>query len=194
VHLATAPGQQTSDVLNPGGDTPYTGARSLSPEEQEAQDAAAAGQAYERIRGTTGDTQRIADNTGIDKSVLDREKSHLFEQEHDLWEKADAGTLSPTERAQFQGLMQHESVESRLMAQGMPYRSSDPGAWDDGVNWPSAEHYGAHDLSPHATRPDDPWFGWNGMGFPDPPPTTPIARDLSNIDDVVTEVRQRMGI
>lgn len=205
-----------SNVLDPEGDTPYTGARSLSPEEQEAQDAAEAAAAYDRIRGTTGDTQRIADNTGIDKSVLDRVKSHLFDEEHDLpvppdghivtarftpdksisdlWEKADAGTLTSAEREQFQGLMQHESVESRLMAQGMPYRSSDPGAWEDGVNWPSADHYGAHDLSPHATRPDDPWSGWDRMGFPGPPPTTPIARNLSNIDDVVAEIRQRMGI
>jgi hypothetical protein len=209
-------GQKISDVLDPAGDTPYTGARSLSPEEQEAQDAADAARAYDRIRNTTGDTQRIADNTRIDKSVLDRVKSHLFEDEHDLpvppdghivtsrftpdksisdlWEKADAGTLTPAEREQFQGLMQHESVESRLMQQGMPYRSADPAAWDDGMNWPSGEHYGAHDISPHATRPDDPWYGWNRMGFPDPPPATPISRDLSNIDDVVSEIRQRMGI
>lgn len=36
--------------------------------------------------------------------------------------------LSPAEREQFQGLMQHEPVESTVMAQGLPYRSADPAA------------------------------------------------------------------
>jgi hypothetical protein len=132
--------------------------------------------------------------------VLDRVKGHLFEQEHqlpmppdghlvtrrftpdkaisDLWEQADAGTLTAQDREQFQALMQHESVESSLMAQGLPYRSADPGAWEDGINWPSAQHYGAHDIAPHAAYADDPWRGWRSMGFGDPP-TTPIARNLS---------------
>jgi hypothetical protein len=115
---------------------------------------------------------------GIDQGVLDRVKGHLFEQEHqlpmppdghlvtrrftpgkaisDLWEKADAGTLTAQDREQFQALMQHESVESSLMAQGLPYRSADPGAWEDGIDWPSAQHYGAHDIAPHAAYADDP--------------------------------------
>lgn len=212
--------QKLSDILEPGDSvpdeqSPYTGAGSLSPEEMEAREAAEAAAAYERIRGATGDTQRISENTGIDEGVLSRVKNHLFEQEHelpmppdghlvtqrftpdkaisDLWEKADAGTLTAQEREQFQALMQHESVESSLMAQGLPYRSADPGAWDDGINWPSAEHYGAHDLAPHAAYADDPWRGWRSMGFGDPP-TTPIARNLSNTDAVISEIRERMGI
>jgi len=212
--------QKFAGILEPGDEVPreqvpYTGARSLSPEEQEAKDAAEAAQAYERIRGSAGDTQRISENTGIDKGVLSQVKSHLFEQEHDLpmppdghlvtqrftpdksisdlWEKADAGTLSSGEREQFQALMQHESVESSLMAQGMPYRSADPAAWDDGINWPSAQNYGAHDLSPHAAYANDPWRGWQSMGFGEPP-TIPIARDLSNTGAVVAEIRGRMGI
>lgn len=212
--------QKLADILEPGEgvaheQAPYTGARSLSAEEQEAKDAAEAAQAYERIRTATGDTQRIGENTGIDESVLSRVKSHLFQQEHelpmppdghlftqrfvpdkaisDLWEKADSGTLTAPEREQFQALMQHESVESSLMAQGLPYRSADPAAWDDGVNWPSAQHYGAHDLAPHSSYADDPWRGWRSMGFGDPP-ATPIARDLGNTDAIVAEIRERMGI
>lgn len=207
--------QRFTDILAPGEQSPYTGAGSLGPEELEAREAAEAGQAYERIRGAAGDTQRISQNTGIDEGVLSRVKSHLFEQEHelpmppdghlvtqrftpdkaisDLWEKADAGTLTAPEREQFQALMQHESVESSLMAQGLPYRSADPAAWEDGVNWPSAQHYGAHDLAPHSAYADDPWRGWRSMGFGDPP-TTPISRDLSNIDGVVGDIRERMGI
>jgi hypothetical protein len=217
---SSAARQKIADILDPKGDvppepSPYTGAGSLSADEQEAKDAADAAQAYERIRGANGDAQRISQNTGIDEGVLNRVKSHLFEQEHelpmppdghlvtqrftpdksisDLWEKADAGTLTGPEREQFQALMQHESVESSLMSQGLPYRSSDPGAWEDGINWPSAEHYGAHDLSPHAAYPNDPWRGWQSMGFGEPP-TTPIARDLGNTDAVIAEIRERMGI
>lgn len=209
-----------ADILDPEADvphdqSPYTGAGSFGPEEQEAKDAAEAAAAYERIRGANGDTQRISQNTGIGEGVLSRVKSHLFEQEHelpmppdghlvtqrftpdkaisDLWEKADAGTLTAQEREQFQALMQHESVESGLMAQGLPYRSADPGAWEDGVNWPSAQNYGAHDLAPHAAYPNDPWRGWRSMGF-GAPPTTPIARDLGNTDAVIAEIRERMGI
>lgn len=215
VAASSATRQRIADILEPGEQSPYTGAGSLSPEEQEARDAAKAADAYQRIRGTTGDAQRISANTGIDEGVLSRVKSHLFEQEHelpmppdghlvtqrftpdkaisDLWEKADAGTLTAPEREQFQALTQHESVESGLMAQGLPYRSADPAAWEDRINWPSADHYGAHDLSPHAAYPNDPWRGWQSMGF-GAPPTTPIARDLSNTDAVIAEIRQRMGI
>lgn len=217
---ADSSSSRISDIL--GGDeepsveqAPYTGARRLTPEEEDAQEAARAEAAYERIRSASGDTQRIAENTGIDENVLNRVKSHLFDEEHelpmgpntvvtqrfvpstsisDLWEKADAGTLTDTEREQFQALMQHESVESSLMAQGLPYRSADPAAYDEwGTNWPSAAHYGAHDISPHSAYADNPWRGFSSMGFGDPP-TTPFARDLSNVDDVVAELRQRVGI
>lgn len=214
-------GEQQKEAEEQTADSQETADDETAPElaepeaEQEDADAAAAEQAYERIRANTGDTERISENTGIDEGVLDQVKDHLFVQEHDLpmppdgevvtqrftpdesisdlWEKAEAGTLTEQEREQFQGLMQHEAVESTLMEQGLPYRSADPAAWEDGVNWPSAENYGAHDLAPHAAYPDDPWRGWESMGFGDAPATA-INRDLSNVDDVVAEIRDRMGI
>ena len=165
-------------------------------------------EAYERISRTTGDTRRIADNTGIDKGVLDRIKRHIFQTEHrgvavgpnqfadgrfapmdhiaDLWQKAEKGTLSPDEAVQFRRWAAHEGVESRLMEQGMPYRSGHPSAWDDGLGWPTAQHHGAHDLAPNegSRGPFSHYPNMLGRDEPD----IEIADDLSNIDDVVRTI------
>ena len=50
-----------------------------------------------------------------------------------LWTKATKGTLTSGEHDEFRALVAHEYVESRLMEAGMPYRSTDPGAWLDGA-------------------------------------------------------------
>ena len=146
--------------------------------------------------------------------MLNRVKSHLFDEEHelptgpntvvtqrfvpstsisDLWGRR-RGHAHRRGTQQFQALMQHESVESSLIAQGLPYRSADPAAYDEwGTNWPSAAHYGAHDISPHSAYVDNPWRGFSSMGFGDPP-TTPFARDLSNVDDVSRRTPPTSGI
>ena len=164
---------------------------------------------YDQIRNTAGDTGRIADNTGIPQSRLDQVKDHLFHREHDLptgpgqtqrgnfspdsdiadlWPKAEAGTLTPEEAQRFHRLMAHEYVESSLMNNGMPYRSSDPGAWDPVLgNRPTPQHHGAHDLAPHADASRDPFGHWDAMGR-EHPGVTEIAPDLSNLDDIIRRI------
>lgn len=166
----------------------------------------AAARAYERIRGDTGDVEAIARNLDVDPSVVDRVKQHLFVEEHDLpvgpgdvrrgnfsadertadlWNKARNGSLSADETAEFKRLLSHEYVESRLMEQGMPYRSSDPAAYNSfGINVPSAEYHGAHDLAPLVDHQRDPFAHWPGI-FGRTAPDTTIASDLSNLDDIV---------
>lgn len=188
-------------AANRAGDVPWSGARYV--DDVSPADA----RAYEAIRNNAGDTARIAENTGIPKSTLDQIKDHLFHTEHDLpvgpgqtargnfspdpdiadlWPKAEAGTLTPSEADRFNRLMAHEYVESSLMNNGMPYRSSDPGAWDPVLgNRPTPEYHGAHDLSPHADPAQDPFGHWEtALGRPHPG-VTEIAPDLSNLDDII---------
>jgi hypothetical protein len=161
--------------------------------------------AYEHIRADTGDVGAIAGNLEVNPSIVDRVKQHLFLDEHDiptgpaqvghgnftpdarvadLWSKARNGALHADEAAEFRRLLSHEYVESNLMEQGLPYRSSDPGAYDtDGLNWPTAQHHGAHDLAPLVNHQRDPFAHWPSLGRT--PPDITIADDLSNLDDVV---------
>jgi hypothetical protein len=166
---------------------------------------------YEQIRNNPDDTARIAENTGIPQSKLDQVKDHVFHREHDLpvgpgqtqrgnfspdsdiadlWPKAEAGTLTPAEAQRFHRLMAHEYVESSLMGRGMPYRSADPGAWDDILgNRPTPQHHGAHDLAPHTDPTRDPFGHWARALGRDHPGVTEIAPDLSNLDDVIRRIR-----
>jgi len=188
-------------------DVPWSGARYI--EKVDPADA----RVYERIREAAGDTGRIADNTGIPKSRLDQIKEHVFHREHevpvgpgqttrgnfspdsdiaDLWPKATNGTLSPEEAERFRRLMAHEYVESRLMEQGLPYRSSHPRAYDaDLVNRPTAQHHGAHDLAPHADASRDAFGHWDWLGRDHP--GIDIAPDLSNLDDIVEIIMKGRG-
>ncbi|MFJ3215833.1 hypothetical protein ACIPLC_07940 [Kitasatospora sp. NPDC086801] len=142
-----------------------------------------AAQAYERIRSTTGDTERIAANTGISPDVLNRVKEHIFETVHkdvpvppegkpmtgrfapfdhiaEMWAKAESGTLSQEE------------------ATNIPYRE---GRWEEGVNWATEDSYGAHDVAPHESH-TDPFVAWPRRGLEKP--DFPLADDLSNLDEI----------
>ncbi|WP_035845375.1 WXG100-like domain-containing protein [Kitasatospora azatica] len=166
-------------------------------------------QAYQRIRQTTGDTARIAGNTKISQDVLDRIKDHIFNTVHqdvpvpptgelrtgrfapidniaDLWTKAEAGTLDADESVRFKKWAMHEGVESILMANGMPYRA---GVWEDGVNFPAPDSWGAHDVAPHEYHPTDPFVAWPNRGLDKP--GFPIADNLSNLDEVAAIVLGR---
>jgi hypothetical protein len=168
-------------------------------------DSPKAAETYRRVREATGDTPRIAASTGVQQEVVDRVKRHLFMTEHEvalgpnqthrgyfspldeianLWTKADSGTLSGTDAEKFRRLMAHEYVESRLMEEGMPYRSSHPDAYDDGVYWSSAEHHGAHDLAPSFGPLGGPFDHWPNRIGREPPDVT-IAPDLSNLEVIV---------
>ena len=86
--------------------------------------------------------------------------------------------------------MAHEYVESHLMADGMPYRSADPEAWVAGYLDFNTEHFGAHEVAPKAS------YGslsqWEDLGLT--PPDTPLAPDLSNIDNVVEAARKGLHL
>jgi len=191
---------RSADDVNPNSlDGGWSGARYVD----EVDPATA--RAYDNIRLDSGDVTAIADNLGIDPSIIDRVKQHLFLQEHDiptgpgqvghgnftpdprvadLWTKARNGALDADEAAEFRRLMSHEYVEGNLMQQGLPYRSSNPGAYDeDGLNWPTADHHGAHDLAPLVNHQRDPFAHWPSLGREKPDIT--IADDLSNLDDVI---------
>ena len=167
--------------------------------------------AYAAIRANTGDVSRIAGNTGISQDVIAQVKNHLFLTEHDvpvgpgqiahgyftamertahLWTKATKGTLTSGEHDEFRALVSHEYVESRLMEAGMPYRSTDPGAWLNGVLAFNPTYFGAHEVAPVAA--DGSLRQWPALGLT--PPKTPIALDLSNLDEVVNAARKGLKL
>jgi hypothetical protein len=176
----------------------YTGAGYVDHPESPA-----AGEAYDLIR-SSDDVGNIAEHVGIRAEVIDQVKKHLFLTEHEvpvgpnevvrgrftpleeianLWLAATAGPLSGQDRHEFYRLIAHEYVESRLMEAGLPYRSAHPDAWQDGVNWPSAEHHGAHDLAPIVSPARPPFSVWSRWGLRRP--EHPMADDLSNLDEFV---------
>jgi hypothetical protein len=173
----------------------------------------AAEAAYRRIRETPDDVPKIAENTGLDESVVARAKKNLFLEQHDvqlgpnqvkngyftadediasLWTKASQGTLDPAERNTFRGLVAHEYVENRLMEAGMPYKSAHPDAWNpDGSARFNPQHFGAHEVAPNAWN-NASLNHWRALGLT--PPDTPLADDLANLDDVVNAARQGLDL
>ncbi|MGH3940618.1 MAG: hypothetical protein ACRDTG_18675 [Pseudonocardiaceae bacterium] len=204
-------GDHTPDTSHPGDHTSsdhppssWSGARYV--ENVDPGDA----DIYNRIRDNAHDTARIAENTGIPQGKVDQIKDHLFHREHDLptgpgqinrgnfspdsdiadlWPKAETGRLNPEEAQRFHRLIAHEYVESSLMNNGMPYRSSHPSTWDPVLgNHPTPQHHGAHDLAPHVDPARDPFGHWERSLGRDHPGVTEIASDLSNLDDIIHQI------
>ena len=167
--------------------------------------------AYAAIRANAGDVPRIAGNTGISPDIIAQVKNHLFLTEHDvpvgpdnvahgyftadeeiagLWGKAEDGTLNAAEQSRFRSLISHEYVESRLMESGMPYRSAAPEAWNGDEQTFNPWHFGAHEVAPIAATGS--LRQWPALGLT--PPATPIAPDLSNLDDVVNAARKGLKL
>ncbi|MGQ4271359.1 hypothetical protein [Nocardiopsis changdeensis] len=162
---------------------------------------------YNEIRDNDGDVDRISENTGYDSNVLEEIKQHLFFREHpdvpvppdgttlrsgrfapmdhiaDLWRKAEAGTLDPSEANAFRRLVMHEYVEARLMDEGVPYRSRDPELWHDDYYEPTPDRNGAHDVAPLEGR-DNNFALWDKWGIPKPDADFEVADDMSNLDRV----------
>ncbi|MFJ8214551.1 hypothetical protein [Streptomyces sp. NPDC096033] len=170
---------------------------------------------YARIREATEDVPRIAENYGIDPAILERAKSNLFLEKHDvyngpgpenfksgvyftaydeiamLWEKAEKGTLKDLEGS-FRGLIIHEYVEGRLLEAGAPFTSGHPSAWADTRDWGNG-HIGAHDVAPISMRGAPPTARgtlvlWPKMGLEIPEFT--LADDLSNLDVLVEAAKK----
>lgn len=150
---------------------------------------------FDAIRASTGDVSSIARNTGIDEDVIAQVKNHLFMTEYDvpvgpnqiahgyftpsdyiaeLWNKAEQGSLSKTDQDDFRSLLAHEYVESRLMEDGMPYRSADPATWEDGMIEFNPAYVGAHEVAPLSSNGS--LRLWPALGLT--PPDGPIAADL----------------
>jgi hypothetical protein len=91
-------------------------------------------QYYESVRKMTTDAERIANNTGFSLADIERIKSYVFNEEHDLGEEEPMRFSPSYEMAEswqrlIDGkniqphditLIQHELMESKLVEDGMP--------------------------------------------------------------------------
>lgn len=174
--------------------------------------------AYRDIRNMTDDVPKVAESLDLDPGVVDVAKRNLFVNTHDvavgggdivhgnftadeytaaLWKKAMNGTLkAPNEVNELRSLVAHEYVEAKLMERGVPYNYADPKLWDeDGWYGDTAEHAGAHTVSPRslqATGNLEFLLGhWENLGLT--PPAGGLGPDLSNLDDIVQRAIEGMG-
>ncbi|MFE3907152.1 hypothetical protein ACFXPY_44770, partial [Streptomyces sp. NPDC059153] len=183
---------------------------------------ARAGQVYDEIRATPDsvDIPEISRHTGIDESVLQRVKTHLFRTEHvvvaekgvareglftprddigDLWKAAGQRSLDADEALKLQRLIAHEYMESHLMEAGLPYVFDRPQSWEvDMVNGVPDGHYRAWpeswvDAGAHELTVSERRGGfaqWEGLGLD--APKIELAPDLSNINEVMEAAFQEL--
>lgn len=173
---------------------------------------------YEQIRSMNDDVLKIARNTGFPDRILTAVRTHIFFNEHSypvapneivqtrfqpdasiarLWIAATENSLSPEDFNEFQRLLAHEYVEQALMAEGLPYRSPAPTAWQnydgDWINIPTPDCYGAHDIAP-LTAPERPPFAhWKRLGFSTanlPLSTEGSLPPLSELDNLVNSIKK----
>ncbi|OCR02334.1 hypothetical protein BCD67_20255 [Oscillatoriales cyanobacterium USR001] len=175
---------------------------------------------YAEIIALTDDVSKIANYLEISSEIIYKVKEHIFINEHeldipnyeantishfkgnftpdweiaDLWLKATDRSLPPRELTKFKRLIAHEYIEQALMADGLPYRS--PQAWRNHPirgfgNSPTSEHYGAHDMAPHAENPN-PFSHWDRIGKSAEGLT--LADDISNLDELLEAIRERIGL
>ncbi|MFE7617769.1 hypothetical protein ACFU6N_19350, partial [Streptomyces sp. NPDC057496] len=181
-----------------------------------------AGRVYDEIRATPDsvDIPAISRNTGIDPSVLQRVKTHLFRTEHvvvaekgvareglftprddigDLWQAAGQRSLDADEALKLQRLIAHEYMESHLMEAGLPYVFDNANSWEvDMVNGVADGHYRAWpeswaDAGAHELTVSERRGGfaqWEGLGLD--APKIELATDLSNIDEVMEAAFQEL--
>lgn len=180
---------------------------------------------YEDMRdpfSNRGNVETIAENTGMEPSVIQTAKENLFLQRHDvetelgvtrhnvfftpdsqiadLWKKAEANKLSDMEQAQFRNHVAHEYVENKLLEMGMPYRSLDPRVWEgDSAYLSDHSLIGAHDVAPAALRATPmvtegvgALSHWRRIGIE--PPAEPILDDLSNVDLLVDAIKKGLNL
>ncbi|TDO50318.1 hypothetical protein EV651_1202 [Kribbella sp. VKM Ac-2571] len=172
---------------------------------------------YRRIRAAD-DVDAVADHSGYPREVVDEVKQHLFVRRHDvavgpdrvehgyftpdrrygeLWEKVASGAdLDSVQQMQFWSFLAHEYVEAKLMEAGLPYRSSDPQAFDDdGSPDVSPRFPSAHNTAPLSMRSatTDLLKLWDTrLGIPRG--DLRVAADLSNLDEVVRLAKEGLGL
>jgi hypothetical protein len=112
-----------------------TGASGAIPVTDEKRRSAHARLYYEEVRKRTTDVETIARNTGLDISIIQKVKEHVFYAEHDLgfdapvlfdpdynmaisWQRLIEGTAIQEEDLV---LLRHEYLELTLMEKGLNY-------------------------------------------------------------------------
>lgn len=174
---------------------------------------------YAEIIAMTDDVSQIANYLELSEKIIRQVKKHIFINKHeldipndqtdtisrvranftplgeiaDLWISAKNRELPRRELDKFKRLIAHEYIEQALMADGLPYRS--PEAWKQHPkngfsNWPTPEHFGAHDIAPHSDKPN-PFGDWEkitGMSAEG----LKLADDLSNLDELLQAIRLRL--
>jgi hypothetical protein len=174
---------------------------------------------YAEIIAMTDDVSKIANYLELSQKIILQVKEHIFINKHeldiqndqkdtispvranftpegeiaDLWISAKNRELPRRKLSQFKRLIAHEYIEQALMADGLPYRS--PEAWkqhpENGFgNWPTPEHFGAHDIAPHTDRPN-PFYHWEKIIGMSAEGLT-LADDLSNLDELLQAIRLRL--
>jgi hypothetical protein len=100
------------------------------------------------------------------------------------------------ELANFRRLIAHEYVEAGLMKDGLPYLN--PKAWREHPDYgwgnypmPGDKGYGAHNLSPNPNPRRQPFGHWE-KDLGQSSEGLPFAEDLSNLDEVLEEIRKRI--
>jgi hypothetical protein len=172
---------------------------------------------YRRIR-EADDLDALAETSGMPRRVIDEAKQHLFQRQHDvavgpgeikhgyftpaavygdLWERVASGIdVTDENRVQFWSLLAHEYVESKLMEAGLPYLSSEPGAWRSEDMRPEvlAAYPSAHNTAPLSTQSQvkDLLRHWGKLGLEKD--DLRVAPDLSNLDDVVRAAKEGLGL
>lgn len=155
------------------------------------------------IVNSTTDVSAIANKLGVNQNVVQGAKQHLFVTEHlietapgvftqgrfatfdhikQCWNSAANGTISSADANSLRKLLGHEYIESALMQQGVVYRQLDI---------PSAGKYGAHELSVEEGTGS---FAHWANGLDRNAPSISLSSDLSNIDNVVDQIKVIEGL
>ena len=154
------------------------------------------------IADRNDDVVKIADNTGISLNIIEKVKEHYFIKEHlirtdkgfeigrfertksdiDEWKDAIQGFEDVEDLKLFKRVLAHEYIESKLMEQGINYKS-----FDDLNSWYSY-NAGAHDHSPLIKDSSDMSYLNRLKDIPQP------NSNLTNLDQIVTEILKIYGI
>jgi len=172
---------------------------------------------YRDIRNMTDDVPNVAAAANLDPSLVHTARQNLFVNTHDvavgpgdirhgyfradetiadLWKEAASGRKMTPERANMlRSLIAHEVVEAKLIEAGVPYNFAEPRLWGPDKYYDfSPEHAGAHQVAPRSLQSWDEadlLRHWRALGLT--PPAGGIARDLSNLDEVVRTAIEGMG-
>jgi hypothetical protein len=172
---------------------------------------------YRRIR-ETDDIDSVADNSGYPREVVEVAKQNLFMRQHevavapgqvvvgyftpdrrigDLWERAASGVeLDTRQETRLWSLLAHEYVEAKLMEAGLPYLSATEGAFAKGTGpVVGRENPSAHHTAPLTLRDEriDLLRHWDG-DLALPRDGLRVAKDLSNLDEVVRVAKEGWGL